>query len=166
MNDNLEQLSSGITNAIHGMSPEDLYRHPEGKWGAAQILEHLNLSYLGTAKNLERCVASGQALASSDRSSRRLQRFVVTKLHWMPGGRKSPERALPRGMPPEQVKVEILQSLTRMEKAIADCEARFGSNKPIADHPVLGPLTASEWRGFHLTHGRHHLKQILRLKKG
>lgn len=165
MGDNLKQLSSAITSAIDGMSIDDISRHPEGKWSAAQILEHLNLSYLGTAKNLERCVASGQVLAGPDRSSRRLQRFVVTKLHWMPGGRKSPERALPRGMPPEQVKVEVLQNLARMEKAIADCEARFGSNKPIADHPILGPLTASEWRGFHLTHGRHHLKQILRLKK-
>jgi DinB superfamily len=165
MGDNLKQLSSGITSAIDGMSPDDISRHPEGKWSAAQILEHLNLSYLGTAKNLERCVASGQVQVSSSRSGKRLQRFVVTKLHWMPGGRKSPERALPRGMPPEQVKVEILQNLARMEKAIADCEARFGSNKPIADHPVLGPLTASEWRGFHLTHGRHHLKQILRLKQ-
>jgi hypothetical protein len=28
------------------------------------------------------------------------------------------------------------------------------------DHPFLGPLTASQWRKFHLVHGRHHARQI------
>jgi len=165
MHAKLEQLRRAITEAIDDMTPEDFLRHPEGKWCAAQILEHLNLTYIGTAKNLERCVASGQTLASVDRSSKRSQRFVVTKLRWFPGGRKSPERVLPRGLPPEQVKVEVLKNLASMEKVIADCEARFGGNKPVADHPILGPLTVKEWRGFHLAHGRHHLSQILRLKK-
>lgn len=163
MSNNLQQLSSELANAMHGMTPEDLSRHPEGKWCAAQILEHLNLSYTGTVKNLERCLTSGQTLASPDRGSKRLRRFVVTGLRYFPSGRKSPERALPRGLPPEQVKGEILENLAKMDGVISDCETRFG-RKPVADHPVLGPLTAKEWRGFHLAHGRHHLKQIYRLK--
>jgi hypothetical protein len=28
---------------------------------------------------------------------------------------------------------------------------------------MLGPLTAGQWRKFHLIHGRHHAKQIRRL---
>src|SRR5262245_10546885 len=116
MSENLEQLSSAIENAIHGMAQEDLLRQPEGKWCITQILEHLSRTYIGTAKNLERCLVSGQTLASSDRSSKRLQRFVVTKLQWFPRGRKSPERVLPRGLPPDQVKAEVLKNLARMEK--------------------------------------------------
>ena len=164
MGANLEQLGREITATISGMTPEALSRHPEGKWSAAQILEHLNLSYLGTARNLERCLASGQPVASSDRSSKWLQRFVVTRLGIFPKGRKSPERVLPRGLPAEQVKGEILNNLARMATVIADCQARFGSKLAIADHPAFGPLTAKEWLGFHLTHGRHHLKQIQRLR--
>ena len=164
MSAKLEQLGREITAAIAGMTPEALSRRPEGKWSAAEILEHLNLTYLGTAKNLERCLTSGQTVASSDRSSKWLQRLVVTRLGIFPKGRRSPERVLPRGLPVEQVKGEILNNLARMETVIADCETRFGKTLAIADHPALGPLTAKEWLGFHLTHGRHHLKQILRLK--
>jgi len=164
MGANLDQLGREITEAMGGMALEEWSRHPDGKWCAAEILEHLNLSYVGTAKNLERCLASGHTVASADRGSKRWQRLAVTRLGIFPDGRKSPERVLPRGLPVEQVKGEILKNLTRMQNAIADCEARFGSKLAIADHPVLGPLTAKEWRGFHLTHGRHHLKQILRLK--
>jgi len=159
-------LQHAIADVIHGMTPDDLTRHPEGKWSTAEILEHLNLTYIGTVKGLGRCIASGQTTASLDRSSKRLQRITVTKLGYFPNGRKSPDRVLPRGLPAEQVKAEILENVDRMNALIDECEARFGKRKPIADHPVLGPLTAPEWRKFHLVHGRHHVKQILRLKNG
>jgi hypothetical protein len=29
---------------------------------------------------------------------------------------------------------------------------------------VLGPLSMQQWRKFHLIHGRHHLKQIARIR--
>jgi DinB superfamily len=164
MSDNLQQLSGAIAKAIDRMSPDDLLRHPEGKWCVAEILEHLNLTYIGTIRNLQRCVASGKTLATPDRSSKRWQRLLVTRLRFLPRGRKSPERVLPRGVSPGQVKAKVFENLARMEKVIDDCELRFGSNNPVADHPALGPLTPKEWRGFHLAHGRHHLKQILRLK--
>ena len=47
-----------------------------------------------------------------------------------------------------------------MDEAIAQCEQRYGSRAMVLDHPVLGPLTARQWRKFHLAHGRHHVKQI------
>lgn len=166
MDTKLEQLRTAISEAIHGMTADELSHHPEGKWCAAEILDHLNLTYIGTAKNLGRCLASGQTVASPDRSSKRWQRLFVTGLGLYPPGRKSPERVRPRGTPPEQVTAEIMQNLARMEEIIRECEARFGSRKPVGDHPVLGPLTAKEWRKFHLVHGRHHAKQILRLRHG
>jgi DinB superfamily len=165
MNQTLQQLRAAITEAIHGLTPEDLARHPQGKWCAAEILDHLNLTYMGTVKNLERCLRTGQTVASSDRSNKRWQRFFVTGLGLFPPGRKSPERARPRGLPPNQVTAEVLQNLARMEEVIRECETRFGNNRPIADHPGLGPLTVKEWRKFHVVHGLHHTKQILRLKQ-
>ena len=165
MNDTLEQLRTAITEAIHGMTPAELARHPDGKWCAAEILDHLNLTYIGTAKNLQRCLTAGQTLASPDRRSKRWPRFFLTGLGLFPSGRKSPERVLPRNLPPSQVTVEVIQNLTHMEEIIRECEARFGNSKPVADHPVLGPLTTNEWSKFHLVHGRHHAKQILRLRQ-
>ena len=159
-------LKRAITDAILGMTSEDLTRHPEGKWSTAEILDHLNLTYIGTVKGLGRCLTLGQTTASPDRSSKRWQRIGITALGYFPNGRKSPKWVLPRGLPAEQVKAEILENVARMHALIDECEARFGKRKPIADHPILGPLTAAEWRKFHLVHGRHHVKQILRLKHG
>lgn len=50
----LEELSKALASATSGMSDEELLRAPEGKWCAAEILEHLRLTYTGTAKMLEK----------------------------------------------------------------------------------------------------------------
>ena len=150
MNANLEPLRAAIAEAIHGMTVEDLSRHPEGKWCAAEILDHLNLTYIGTAKNLERCLRSGQTVASSDRSTKRWQRLVVTGLGIFPAGRKSPDRVLPRGAPPQQVTAEIVQNLARMEEMIRACEARL--REGLAHTPIasVGPVVSDELKAHGL----------------
>jgi len=162
MNSTLAQLHGLLASAIHDLTPDQLIRHPEGKWSPAEILEHLNLSYTGTIKGFERCLNSGTTSASADRGRMRWQRLAIIQVGCFPNGRKSPERALPRGTPPGKVIAEILGNVARMDDLIQQCEARFGG-KPVVDHPVLGPLTASEWRKFHLVHGKHHAKQLRRL---
>ncbi|HEY7354781.1 MAG TPA: DUF1569 domain-containing protein [Terriglobales bacterium] len=160
----LTELRNVLASAIEGMSKEELIRHPEGKWSSAEILDHLNLTYLGTIKNFERCLASGQSGASTDRHSKRWQRRLVTDLGYFPKGRKSPERVLPRGTPVHQLTTEIFENIARMDDVIEACAERFSRTKPIAEHPIIGPLTAKEWRKFHLVHGKHHARQILKLK--
>ena len=159
------KLQSTLSSAIAGMTTEDLSRHPEGKWSTAEILDHLNLTYLGTIKNLERRIAEGKTCREGDRRKKRLPRFVVTRLGYLPHGRKSPERALPRGTPAQQITSEVMESMARLDGVLAECEVRFPGGVPIAEHPILGPLTAAEWRGFHLAHGCHHAKQVRTLKK-
>lgn len=164
VNSKLFDLRNQLAKAIDGMSAEDLARHPEGKWSSAEILDHLNLTYRGTIKNCERCLAAGKSGASVDRNSKRWQRRVVIWLGYLPSGRKSPGPALPRGTPIAQLTTEVFENITCMENVIAACDAQFGRGKSIAEHPILGPLTAREWRKFHWVHGRHHARQIVRLK--
>ncbi len=164
MDAKLSKLQRAISNAIQGMSAEDFARRVQGKWNSAEILEHLNLTYSGTIRNFERCLASGKPGATSDRNSRRWQRRVVVWLGYMPTGRKSPQRVLPRGTPVNQLRTEVFENIARMDALIAECDRSFGPGKPLADHPVLGPLTAGEWRKFHLVHGKHHVRQIVRLR--
>jgi hypothetical protein len=59
---------------------------------------------------------------------------------------------------------EIGPQITAMDEAIAHCEQRHGKRTRLLDHPVLGPLTARQWRKFHWVHGKHHVKQIQRLR--
>jgi hypothetical protein len=52
-----------------------------------------------------------------------------------------------------------------MDTIIERCETRFGHGVPLLDHPILGPLTAKQWKKFHLLHGMHHRKQLMRLRQ-
>jgi hypothetical protein len=124
----------------------------------------LNQTYRGTIKNCERCLSAGKPRLNTDRKSKRWQRRVVIWFEYMPSGRKSPTGALPRGTPIDILTTEIFENIQRMDSVIESCDREFGQGKVIAEHPVLGPLTAKEWRKFHWLHGRHHARQILRLK--
>lgn len=161
----LQRLQEAIMSATHGMNAEELQRHPEGKWSTAQVLEHLYLTYNGTVKGFERCLHEGKPLARMPMLKDRLKTFVVTGLGHLPEGRKAPERAQPRGMPADEVMREIRPRISAMDEVIAQCEARFGKRTRVLDHPILGPLTARQWRKFHWVHGQHHLKQIQKLRQ-
>jgi hypothetical protein len=161
----LERLQQAITSATHGMSAEDLQRHPEGKWSTAEVLEHLYLTYNGSVKGFERCLQEGKPLARTPMLKDRLKAFFVTGLGRLPEGRKAPERTQPRGMLADKVTREIGPRISVMDDVITQCETRFGKRTRVLDHPILGPLTARQWRKFHWLHGRHHLKQIQKLRQ-
>lgn len=163
MDRHLQELQDAICAAIRGMSTEQLTRRPHGKWCAAEVLEHLYLTYRGTVKGCERCLQEGKPLARTPTLPDRVRAAVVVGFGYMPEGRKAPERSTPRGMPADEVVKAIGPEIVAMDEAITKCEARFGRSTPILDHPILGPLTVQQWRKFHWVHGRHHVKQIFKL---
>ena len=110
-------------------------------------------------------IARGTPLATRPSLAQRVLTFVVVKLGYMPAGREAPAMVQPRGVPVEQVRNEIWAKLAEMDAIIARCEARFGRHVKLLDHPILGALTAAQWRTLHLVHGRHHQKQLLRLRE-
>ena len=160
MDSYLERLQQAIASATRGMTADELTRHAEGRWCAAEILEHLYLTYTGTQKAFERCLKAGKPLAGVPTFKQRVAATAVTEFGYFPGGRKSPEQVLPRGMSVEKVVADIGSQIAAMDTLITQCEERYGSRIKILDHPVLGPLTARQWRKFHLAHGRHHVNQI------
>jgi hypothetical protein len=164
MDSYLKRLQDAITSATHGMDTVALNRHPEGKWSAAQVLEHLYLTYAGSVKGFERCLLEGRPLARTATLKERFSTLIVTSLGYFPEGRKAPERTVPQGMAAEEVVKATEEKLAAMDSLITQCEVRFGRSTRILDHPVLGPLTARQWRKFHLVHAQHHMKQIWRLR--
>jgi DinB superfamily len=174
MDSRLEKLQQTVSDAIAGMSAEELSWHPPGKWCAAEVLEHLYLTYTGTIKGFRRVLEAGKPLATSATLRQRTRTFVVVGLGYMPQGRKSPPTAQPRGLPAATVQAEIGAKIAEMDEVIGWCEAGLCAEKsrkraivdlPILDHPILGPLTARQWCKFHLVHGMHHVKQIRQLRK-
>ena len=161
----LDKLKQSLESAVEGMSSEQLRWHLPGKWCAAEVLEHLYLSYTGTIKGLKSVMTSGRSLATRASMAHRVMTFVVVGLGHMPAGQKSPAIARPRGLPSEKVRNEIGKKLAAMDAIIAECEGRFGRHLKLLDHPILGPLSATQWRKLHLVHGWHHQKQLLRLRQ-
>ena len=165
MDDRLEKLKENLESAVEGMSSEQLSWHPPGKWCAVEVLEHLYLTYTGTIQGFERVMRKGKPLASRASMAQRVLTLVVVGLGHMPAGRKAPAMALPNGLPAEKVRNEIGAKIVAMDAIMAQCEARFGRRVQLLDHPILGPLSATQWRKLHLVHGRHHLKQLLGLRE-
>lgn len=165
MHSYLQRVQQAIDDAVGGMSLEQLAWHRDGKWSAAAILEHLSLTYSGTAKGLQRSLEAGRPSITPPTAPQRVASFVVTGLRYMPPGRKAPAMVVPKGAPPETVLADVRRNLAAADDAISRCEARFGAGAKIANHPVLGPLTARQWRTFHLVHARHHMKQIARIRQ-
>ena len=156
----LEKLPKELESAMKGATCEAMQKAPAGKWNSAQIVEHLYLTYTNTNKGIAKCMDGGVALATRATVKHRVKSFVVTRLGYLPEGAKAPERAVPRGMPLEEVREKLFGEIRRMAAGLDDCERRFGAGTKIMDHPILGPLTANEWRRFHWLHGRLHARQI------
>lgn len=161
----LQRLQNAISSATAEMEPEQLAMRPdEGKWSVAEILEHLYLTYTGTIKGFEKCLAAGKPLARIPTLQDRVRTTVVVKFGYMPEGRKAPQNAVPRGLAAERVLAEVAEKIAAMDTIITEAESKFGCGCRVLDHPILGPLQAREWRKFHWIHGRHHLKQMQRLR--
>jgi hypothetical protein len=161
----LENLRTVLESAAEGMSDEQLRWHPEGKWCAAEVLEHLYLSYTGTIKGFERVLEAGKPVATKASWKQRGQTFIVLTFNYLPEGRTAPKQTVPRGLAPEKVRADVTRQIAAMDEMISRCESRLGRGK-VLDHPYLGPFTGAQWRKFHLIHGRHHAKQIARLREG
>ena len=165
MDSRLDALKHSLESAVEGMSSDQLRWHLSGKWCAAEVLEHLYLTYTGTTRGLEKVIARGTPLATTPSMKQRVMTFVVVGFRYIPTGLEAPGLVRPKGLPVEQVRNEIGSKLAAMDTIIAQCEARFGPHVKLLDHPILGALTAAQWRTLHLVHGRHHEKQLLRLRQ-
>ncbi len=161
----LRRLDERLAAATQGMTVEALFRRPgEGKWCAAEILEHLSLTYAGTARVLDRMLQAGRPETRPRTLMDRVRTTVVLGFSHMPSGRQAPHAVVPRGLPGPGIVDSTRQKLAWMDEMITRSEQAFGARTWVANHPVLGPLTAEHWRKFHWVHGRHHARQIEQLR--
>ncbi len=165
MNSHLEQLQQALAAAIAGMSEAELNWNPPEKWCAAEVLEHLYLTHTGTLKGFEGVIQGGKPLATVSTLAHRCRSLLVLDFGYLPRGRKAPANTRPRGVPAETVRTGIIPKIAELDQIITRCEQRWGSRGKLLDHPILGPLTAGQWRKFHLIHGLHHVRQIQRLRQ-
>lgn len=161
----LDSIADAIRAATDGLTPDDLaHRWQPSRWSVAQILDHLQRTYASTAYILNRCVEQNAPKGRRPTLRERVSAWVVLDVGYFPTGVKTPTVALPSPSPSPSVRDDALAALVRLDGAAAAAEARFGPRTKLANHPVLGPFDARQWRRFHLVHTRHHMKQIARLR--
>jgi hypothetical protein len=140
------------------MSKADWHHAPSGKWSCAQIFEHLLLSYAATTQGTLHAMESGKPLGGRPTLRDRMRTFYVAGLGLLPSGRTAPQHVTPKDGGLDSMR-QFNDALVAMDAMLTDAEKRFGSRVKLLDHPILGPLSAKQWRRFHRTHARHHLKQ-------
>ncbi|WP_260705422.1 DUF1569 domain-containing protein [Edaphobacter flagellatus] len=171
MNSTLDQLEHDLSASLSGLNANQTQFHltdDTTRWSIQQIVQHLLLTYNSTATALESRLAKGRPTFSRPRPQHRAIQFVVLTLGRMPGGRQAPPEVTPSlettPLSGEQLTHEVIKALLRLDDIFTQAEETFGSI-PCQSHFVLGPLSASQWRRFHLTHGRHHIRQILAIRR-
>jgi hypothetical protein len=160
MHANLRSCWSQLETALAGLDDGRAAIRVDGRWSIAEIVEHLDRTYSGTTKGLERCLEAGATRVTAKHLHGRWRRFVVVTLGWFPKGIPAPRHVLPSGEAPlSTVMVRARQHLGELDATLVRATERFGA-VAVLDHPLLGPFTIADWARFHRVHTRHHCAQI------
>jgi len=147
------------------MTGDELVWHPQAKWSAAEILEHLSLAYSRTSERMQPLLEQDLGEMRGRTSREWIGGVIVLKLGRIPAGRKAPEALSPKGMDPAKARALVEERLCQLDAVTERCEERFGEKTRVLVHSILGPLSTSEWRRFHCVHTFHHMKQIEALRR-
>jgi hypothetical protein len=172
MNPVLNQLRREIASAITGLDVIQTQLQPIARtdsWSIQQIIEHLLLTYSGTEIALNARLAKRSPTRAKPTAFQRIRQHAVCRYGYFPSGRIAPPLAAPppteRALSGEELTEASAGHLMDLDTLCDEAGLLFGSNNRCASHMVLGPLSVDQWRRFHLTHGRHHLKQIVAIRK-
>ena len=162
----LEQLRSEIGDGLNGLDAVQSQSRPArepGKWSIQQVMEHLILTYGSSCDVVDGRVSKRTPTRASPTLMQRAGQFALLQCGYFPRGRTAPPMVTPPAKS-EPLSGDALAAkgddlLMRFDELAAEAERLFGEKRSIS-HGVLGPLSAAQWRQFHLLHGQHHLRQI------
>jgi hypothetical protein len=172
MKQEFETLREELERMLGGLDARQTQLRPaadEARWSIQQTVRHLLLTYAATEQAIEARIAKGTATLARPSLLQRAAQIVIIGAGLFPPGQKSPntvsppadEAAVPSGLLIEQVGA----ALKSMDQRVTAGEKIFGAEKRAVRHVVLGPLSITQWRRFHLVHGRHHMKFIAGIRR-
>ncbi|MBS1799398.1 MAG: DinB family protein [Acidobacteria bacterium] len=171
MNAALATLDRELAASLSGLtSAQTQFRlsNDPSQWSIHQIAQHLLLTYRSTITAFESRIAKGTPTRSRPTLSQRLAQFVVVTLGKMPGRRKAPPEVAPIwpdiALAGDALAESASEALAQLDTILDQASSIFGSI-PCQSHFALGPLTPAQWSRFHLSHGRHHIRQIMAIRQ-
>ena len=160
MSPHLEKVRAVAQRLTRDFSPEDWEYSREGKWSASQTMEHLVLTFTATTKGALKIMRANEPFCRESTWQDFGRKIYVLGLGRIPEGLRATVNLTPKqGLPGNSLRA-FNDALVAMDATLTDAERRFGKKTRILDHPVLGPLTAEQWRRFHWVHSNHHFRQI------
>jgi DinB superfamily len=161
----LNSASAEFNNYCSGLTEEQFFYQPPGKWSAAQQVQHLI-----TAANISRLAFTLPKFivrlftGKPNRNSRTYDELVAKyKLKLEQGGRAS-GRFIPNPVPASYGKEKLLRHFTkamdRFVKSVLKNDKASLPDKYLAPHPLLGKITLRELGYFTIYHTHHHLNSI------
>lgn len=147
-----------------------LHPHQDDRlWNAQEIVEHLVLACRSAGRVVETRLERRRRTRAHPTLVQRLLQFAVLSLGRMPRGAPAPPFTRPALLqwPPKsgvELAAVLREELEHTDQLLEQCRAQFGSRRA-ATHFLLGPLSADQWRRFHVIHLRHHLAQLQRIEK-
>lgn len=167
----LSKLERELAAALYGLDSSETQLRLSGapaKWNIHEIVQHLLLTYASSVSSFESRLAKGTPTKSRPTAEQRLAKFFVVTLGLMPGRRLAPPEVAPAApeipLSGEALQLIAASSLGELDRVATQAEQSF-ETAPCLTHFALGPLSANEWRRFHLCHGRHHIRQILAIRR-
>src|SRR5260370_24084687 len=160
MHSECETVRAAIEQATAGMSTDELVWHPEGKWSSAEVLEHLALSYSGTAKGMRGVLQSDAPKVRPATLKERFSVLVLFGLGYFPEGRKAPKQVTPRVANPAHILNDIQANLCEQDTGISACEQRSGSKAIVLAHLLLGPINLCQCRKVDPIHSMYQMQRI------
>jgi len=172
MNSDLQTLQRELAHSLHDLdSSQTQLRPPDhpDKWSIQQIAEHLLLTYSSTETSINARLAKGSPTHARPTFHQRMQQCAVTRFGYFSTGREAPSFVMPHPtvypLSGQNLTQAVVEHLTDLDLLFTEAETLFGPHSSCISHHVLGPLQISQWRRFHLIHSRHHIKQILSLRR-
>jgi len=172
MDRTLETLHEELARSLTGLDQEQTQLRPDGdraRWSIQQVVGHLRLTYTATVMAMDARIAKASPTKATPSLLQYAGQFTLIACGYFPRGRKAPapvtagtDDAVVDGA---ALAAAISEALAAMDSRIAKAETIFGNRKRVVSHMVLGPLSIRQWRRFHLIHGRHHIKQILAIRR-
>lgn len=171
MHDDLQRLGTEAAAALAGLSARQTQATPPTrpeKWSIQQIAEHLLQTYRATAPAIQARIDKRTPTRAAPSLPQRAGQFLLITLGRFPPGRQAPAAVSP-SLPAtlrsgDDLAQRIHTEMLNLDRIMAEAEGMFGKRRA-ASHMILGPLSMEQWRRFHLIHGRHHLKQIIAIRK-
>ena len=161
MSPHLARVRTQAEQLTSEFSPDEWHYSRDGRWSASLILEHLLLTFTATTRAMLKTMQAGEPFCRETTLRDRASRLYVLGFGQIPSGLEATKNITPKqGLPRDNLRA-FNDALVAMDATLTDAERRFGKKKRILDHPILGPLTAEEWRRFHRVHAEHHFRQMV-----